>query len=61
MHIDLKLDNDDGEVYIKFDRVQGGTNAFQGLNGRHFGGRQLTADYVIEAMYNANFPRAKNL
>ena len=57
----LALDNDDGEVYIKFDRVQGGENAFRGLNGRWFGGKMITADYVIEAMYNANFPSAKNL
>lgn len=61
MHIGLNLNNDDGEVFIKFDRLEGGKNAIRGLNGRWFGGKMISADYVIEAMYNANFPKAKNL
>lgn len=61
MHMGLALDNNDGEIYIKFDRVQGGENAIRGLNGRYFGGKMISADFVIEAMYNANFPKAKNL
>lgn len=61
MHIGIALDNNDGEIYIKFDRIQGGENAIRGLNGRYFDGQMISADYVIEAMYNANFPKAKNL
>lgn len=61
VHIDLALDNNDGEVYVKFDRVQGGENAFKGLNGRWFGGRMLTAQYVVDAVYTMNFPKAANV
>lgn len=60
-HIDLALDNDDGEIYIKFDRVQGGENAIRGLNGRFFGGNTITAQFVVEAVYNMMFAKAMNL
>ncbi|KAK4631625.1 RNA-binding protein rsd1 [Fulvia fulva] len=58
VHIGLALDNNDGEIYIKFDRVQGGENAIRGLNGRWFGGRMITAQYVVDAVYHMNFPKA---
>lgn len=58
VHIGLALDNDDGELYVKFDRVQGGENAIRGLNGRFFGGRTISAQYVADAVYNMNFPKA---
>lgn len=60
VHIGLALDNNDGEVYIKFDRVQGGENAIRGLNGRWFGGKMITAQYVVDAVYHMNFPKAAN-
>ncbi|KAK4550444.1 hypothetical protein LTR36_000022 [Oleoguttula mirabilis] len=58
VHIGLALDNNDGEIYIKFDRVQGGENAIRGLNGRFFGGQLITAQYVVDAVYHMNFPKA---
>ncbi|KAI7542692.1 hypothetical protein KC316_g15271 [Hortaea werneckii] len=61
VHIGLALDNNDGEIYIKFDRVQGGENAIRGLNGRYFGGRMITAQYVVDAVYHMNFPKAANV
>ncbi|EMC92299.1 hypothetical protein BAUCODRAFT_38330 [Baudoinia panamericana UAMH 10762] len=61
VHIGLALDNNDGEIYIKFDRKQGGENAIRGLNGRMYGGRMITAQYVVDAVYNMNFPKAANL
>jgi RNA-binding protein 23/39 len=61
VHIGLGLDNNDGEIYIKFDRVQGGENAIRGLNGRWFGGRMITAQYVVDAVYHMNFPKAANV
>jgi RNA-binding protein 39 len=54
------MESTEGEVYVKFDRIQGGTNAVRGLNGRWFGGRILAAQYVVEAVYNINFPKAAN-
>ncbi|KAI8365936.1 uncharacterized protein BYT42DRAFT_618387 [Radiomyces spectabilis] len=44
-----------GEVYIKFDSTDAAMKATHALNGRWFGGRQITAGYVPEAIYNARF------
>jgi RNA-binding protein 39 len=48
-----------GDVFIKFDRVQGGENAIKGLNGRWFGGRTITAQPVVDAVYSSLFTRTK--
>ncbi|TKA73572.1 hypothetical protein B0A55_07912 [Friedmanniomyces simplex] len=61
VHIGLSLDNNDGEIYIKFDRVEGGQNAIRGLNGRWFGGQMITAQFVVDAVYHMNFPKAANV
>lgn len=61
VHIGLPPGSADGECYIKFDRVQGGENAIKGLQGRLFGGRHITAQYVVDAVYNMNFPKAANV
>lgn len=61
VHIGLNLDSPDGEVYLKFKDLQGSKNAIQGLNGRYFGGSQITASYIVDAIYNTNFPKAANV
>ncbi|SPO05697.1 uncharacterized protein DNG_08384 [Cephalotrichum gorgonifer] len=38
--------NSKGDIYLKFDKVQGGENAIMGLNGRYFGGRMIDASPV---------------
>ncbi len=48
-----------GDIYLKFDKVQGGENAIKGLNGRYFGGRMITAAPVVDAVYSSLFSRAK--
>jgi RNA-binding protein 39 len=48
-----------GDIYLKFDRVQGGENAIKGLNGRFFGGRQISAQPVVDAVYSSLFSRTK--
>jgi RNA-binding protein 39 len=51
--IHIALDpNSKGEIYVKFDRISGGENAIRGLNGRFFGGRQIAAKPVVDAIYN---------
>ena len=47
-----------GDIYLKFDRVQGGENAIKGLNGRFFGGRIITAQPVVDKIYSSLFSRA---
>ncbi|KAF2860208.1 splicing factor, CC1-like protein [Piedraia hortae CBS 480.64] len=61
VHIGLALDNTDGEIYVKFDTVQGGQNAIRGLNGRWFDGRTITAQYVVDHIYSSIFPKAAKL
>ena len=50
-----------GDVYLKFDRVMGGENAIKGLNGRFFGGQMVSASFMVGAVYDSLFPRAKAL
>ncbi|KAI5290180.1 hypothetical protein KEM54_002264 [Ascosphaera aggregata] len=58
--VHIALDpNTQGDIYLKFDRVTGGENAIRGLNGRFFGGRQITAQPVVDAVYSSLFSRIK--
>ena len=43
------------------ERVSGGENAIKGLNGRYFGGRQISAQPVVDAVYSSLFSRTKAL
>ena len=43
-----------GEVYIEFDGEGPAGRAIQGLNGRFFGGRQLQASFISEALFKAH-------
>lgn len=61
VHVSVARDSTVGEVYIKFKDVESGKNAILGLNGRWFGGRRITAQYLVEAVYNVNFPKASNV
>ncbi|KAJ9133538.1 RNA-binding protein rsd1 [Pleurostoma richardsiae] len=58
VHIALDA-NSKGDIYLKFDKVQGGENAIKGLNGRYFGGRMITAAPVVDAVYSSLFSRSK--
>ncbi|KAM7217180.1 hypothetical protein V8F06_007471 [Rhypophila decipiens] len=51
--------NSSGEIYLKFDKISGGENAIKGLNGRYFGGRMITAQPVVDAVYSSLFSRAR--
>ncbi|KAH9898772.1 splicing factor, CC1-like protein [Xylariomycetidae sp. FL2044] len=58
VHISLDP-NTQGDIYLKFDKVQGGENAIKGLNGRFFGGRMISAAPVVDAVYSSLFSRTK--
>ena len=58
VHISLDA-NTPGDIYLKFSTVQGGENAIKGLNGRFFGGRQISAQPIVDAVYSSLFSRAK--
>ncbi|KAK5047518.1 hypothetical protein LTR84_006615 [Exophiala bonariae] len=60
VHISLDP-NTQGDIYLKFERVSGGENAIKGLNGRYFGGRQISAQPVVDAVYSSLFSRTKAL
>lgn len=48
-----------GEIYIRFEKVEDAVKATQGLNGRWFGGRQITANHVGDSLYDANVVKKK--
>jgi len=58
VHISLDA-NSQGDIYLKFDKVQGGENSIKGLNGRYFDGRMITAAPVVDAVYSSLFSRTK--
>ncbi|CAD6569039.1 MAG: hypothetical protein CYPHOPRED_003032 [Cyphobasidiales sp. Tagirdzhanova-0007] len=43
-----------GEIYLKFDSIDSATKAVNGLNGRFFGGAQISAAYISDAMLEAH-------
>lgn len=58
LHVGVSPDGEDGQVYVKFADVAGGEKAIRGLSGRYFDGHMVTAEPVVEAIYNMNFPNA---
>ncbi|KAL1738537.1 hypothetical protein HDZ31DRAFT_86153 [Schizophyllum fasciatum] len=43
-----------GEIYVKFDAVDAARKAVQGLNGRWFGGKQVSAAFISDAIMQAH-------
>lgn len=43
-----------GEIYVKFDSIESAKNAIEGLNGRWFGGRQVSAAFISDAILQAH-------
>ncbi|KAK7468862.1 Phosphatidylinositol-3-phosphatase SAC1 [Stygiomarasmius scandens] len=43
-----------GEIYVKFDSIESAKKAVQGLNGRWFGGKQVTATFISDAIMQAH-------
>ncbi|KAF8445901.1 hypothetical protein L210DRAFT_3610484 [Boletus edulis BED1] len=51
----IKVEKDSqGEIYLKFSAVDSAKKAVQGLNGRWFGGRQVTAIFISDAIMMAH-------
>ncbi|KAF5374767.1 hypothetical protein D9758_000315 [Tetrapyrgos nigripes] len=42
-----------GEIYVKFDSIESAKKAIQGLNGRWFGGKQVSANFISDAIMQA--------
>ena len=58
IHISLDS-NSGGDIWLKFSSVQGGENAMKSLNGRFFGGRQISASPIVDAVYSTMFSRTR--
>ncbi|KAN0133289.1 hypothetical protein V8E53_009013 [Lactarius tabidus] len=43
-----------GEIYVKFSSVDSARKAVQGLNGRWFGGKQVSAAFISDAIMQAH-------
>ncbi|KAF9783543.1 splicing factor CC1-like protein [Thelephora terrestris] len=51
----IKVDRDSpqGEIFVKFDSVDSAKKAIQGLSGRWFGGQQVSATFISDALMQA--------
>lgn len=61
LHCHVEKDSSTGEVYAKFGDYRAADAAVNALNGRWFGGRQVSASTVPEGMYHVRFPKAAHL
>lgn len=43
-----------GEIYVLFETVDAAGQAIEGLNGRWFGGRQISAAFISDAIMQAH-------
>ncbi|KAG5635618.1 hypothetical protein H0H81_010601 [Sphagnurus paluster] len=43
-----------GEIYVKFDSIETAKKAIQGLHGRWFGGKQVSATFISDAIMQAH-------
>lgn len=43
-----------GEIYVRFGTIDAARNAVQGLNGRWFGGRPVSAAFISDAIMQAH-------
>jgi len=50
----FELTKRQGEIYVRFDSIDSATKAIKGLNGRWFGGRQVSAHYISDAIMQAH-------
>lgn len=48
------LTNSQGEIYVKFDSIDSAKKAIDGLNGRWFGGKQVSAAFIPDAIMLAH-------
>ncbi|CAJ0837906.1 7292_t:CDS:10 [Entrophospora sp. SA101] len=54
VHIGIDKESD-GDVYMKFDTVESAQKALNGLNGRWFGGNQISAVFILDMFYNPKY------
>ncbi|KAF8350093.1 hypothetical protein F5887DRAFT_1059288 [Amanita rubescens] len=51
----IKVEKDSqGEIYVKFGSIESAKKAIQGLNGRWFGGKQVGANFISDAIMQAH-------
>jgi len=51
----LKVEREtQGEIYVKYDSVESAKKAIDGLNGRWFGGKQVSAAFISDAIMQAH-------
>jgi RNA-binding protein 39 len=43
-----------GEIYMQFEDLKAARNALANLNGRWFGGHQISASYISDAIMKAH-------
>jgi RNA-binding protein 39 len=58
-HLHVDKTSPDGKVYLRFDSVDSCRAAVQALNGRWFAKKQINATFIVDGIYEAQFPESK--
>ena len=58
VHINIDDRTREGNIHIKCPTIAVAMNAVNGLNGRYFAGKQISATYIPLATYHQSFPEA---
>ncbi|ODQ63347.1 splicing factor, CC1-like protein [Nadsonia fulvescens var. elongata DSM 6958] len=61
VHIQIDAQSPKGEIFAKFDTPESAKRALEDLNGRYFGGKQISATSMVEMVYTLRFPKSKDL
>lgn len=55
VHAEVDSQDPDGCVYVRFDSAEACDNALQTMNGRWFAKKQISAKFLVDAIYEARF------
>jgi len=58
-HISADKHSNVGVVFIKFEAPGGAQRAINALQGRFFGGKQISAEYIDPKEYKQKFPSSR--
>lgn len=61
VHIYVDRDNPEGCVYLRFAQMEQCRDTVNALNGRWFNKKQLSATFIVDAIYEARFPDARRV
>lgn len=59
LHIHVDKSSPEGKVFLRFDSVDSCKAAVQALNGRWFAKKQIIATFIVDGIYETQFPETR--